>query len=64
MRKLIQTRAAARILNLSEKWVRRMADSGALPVAERADRGVRLFDECDVKRIAAERHERLERASA
>ena len=62
----IKTNRAARILDLSEKGVRDLADRGALPISEITEEGTRLFDREVVERVAAERsrrrHELMESA--
>jgi hypothetical protein len=48
------TSGVARRLERSEAWVRKLADSGTLPVAARLPDGTRLFDPAVVERVARE----------
>lgn len=54
---LMTSSDAARILALSSDMVRLLARKGALPIAARTIRGVRLFRRADVERLARERAE-------
>lgn len=47
---------AARVLRLSVQTVREWADSGRLP-STRTAAGWRLFERCDIERIAREREQ-------
>lgn len=51
---LITNSCAARILQLSEAAVRKMADRGELPV-QRTANGIRLYDQAEIERLASAR---------
>jgi DNA-binding transcriptional MerR regulator len=55
--KKLETADAARILNVTPATVRQLEQKGAL-TAERTASGTRLFNEVDVRRLAAERKAR------
>ncbi len=58
MRMLWEAQDAARRLDLSADSVRALERAGALPVAARTPRGVRLFDPAAVKHLSEERSAR------
>jgi excisionase family DNA binding protein len=59
-RRPVTVSEAARILECCVDTVRRLAETGILPVA-RTPAGVRIFDERQVRKLAAERQERRTR---
>lgn len=54
MKKFLQTKDAARLLDLSADMVRRMERSGQLK-ANRTESNTRLFERSDVEKLARER---------
>jgi DNA-binding transcriptional MerR regulator len=58
MLRLITVAHAARILETTERTVRRQAARGRLPLHGRTESGIRLFDRAEIERIAAERRAR------
>lgn len=52
--RLLNTNAAARMLNCSTEWIRRLSDRGDLP-AEKLASGQRVFRVEDVEKLARER---------
>jgi len=55
MADFLQSADVARVLNLTPAMVRKLADQGRLPVAERTRGGVRLFRADAVERLRRQR---------
>jgi DNA-binding transcriptional MerR regulator len=57
MKQYFQTGAAARECNLSEQWIRQLADDGKVKTI-RTTGGARLYDADDIRKLAILRNEK------